>query len=164
MGDEREGVLLYELLLKAQAELEPELLFAARCGRADALLSLARRSRESTEAALSEYHALADAAKDAVFWKTQALYKAAKAREEYAPDEALASLRELSVFGGGGKSGEDFWIFRAGFDAARILEKRKAWKEAIGVYESMARRKGGRAPEAAARARQLRLENFLWND
>jgi tetratricopeptide (TPR) repeat protein len=164
MGEEREGVLLYDLLLKASAELDPELAFAARCGRADALLSLARRSRESTDAALGEYRALAVVAQDALFWKTQALYKAAKAREETAPDEALSSLRELITFPDNGKKGEDFWVYRAGFDAARILEKRKEWGEAVGVYESLERRKGSGANEAAARARQLRLENFLWND
>jgi tetratricopeptide (TPR) repeat protein len=162
MGDEREGILLYELILKSFLELDPELHFAARCGRADALFSLARRSRGSAEEAFKEYRVLAEVAKAAPAWRSQALYKAAKVLEETAPAESLAALRELAATPGAAGAPGELWVFRAGFDAARILEKNKQWEEAVALYEKMARRSGSRAQEAAARARQLRLEHFLW--
>jgi len=61
-------------------------------------------------------------------------------------------------------SEDDFWFYKAGFDAARLLEEDKAWKEAIAVYERLAQCGGTRAEEARAKANRLRLENFLWED
>ena len=164
LGDEREGILLYELILKSAPEMEPALLFAARCGRADALLSLARRSRSPAVDAVAEYRSLAVAAKDVPLWRNQALYKAAKAEEEVSPAAALQNLRDLVDSPASVRGEDEFWIFRAGFDAARILEAQKQWTEAVRIYEKLSRRKGPRAQEAATRAHQLRLENFLWKE
>lgn len=164
MGDEREGILLYDLILKAGPEVDSGLRFASRCGRADGLLSLARRSRTRPDEAFAEYRTLAEDAKAVPFWRTQALYKAAKAREENAPEEALSGLMEVLACAGPDPGEEDFWIFRSGFDAARMMETRKQWTQAVGIYERLAQRKGARSREAASRAHQLRLEHFLWKE
>lgn len=164
MGDEREGVVLYEIILKAGLTVERDLLFGAHCGRADALLSLARRSRTDFEEAIAAYRTLAEVAKDAPRWRNQAIYKAAKALEESSPDEAEEALRSL-VFGKDFKRDtEDFWIFRAGFDLARILEGRSRWKEAVAVYESLSSLGGSRGRDALLKANQLRLGHFLWKE
>jgi len=56
-----------------------------------------------------------------------------------------------------------FWYYKAGFDAARMLEAQEQWKAEIGVYEKMAKSQGPRAEEAKKRAEQLRLEHFIWD-
>ena len=59
---------------------------------------------------------------------------------------------------------ELFWFYKAGFAAALILESRKEWPEAIRVYGLMAAMEGPRALEAKNRIKQIRLENFIWDD
>ena len=58
---------------------------------------------------------------------------------------------------------EYFWFYKAGFDAGRLLESQKLWKEAIAVYEKIGSIEGPRAEEARARVSRLRLENFIWD-
>jgi tetratricopeptide (TPR) repeat protein len=56
-----------------------------------------------------------------------------------------------------------FLVHKAGFDAGRLLESQKLWKEAIAVYEKIGSIEGPRAEEARARVSRLRLENFIWD-
>ena len=59
---------------------------------------------------------------------------------------------------------EFFWYDKSGFQAAQILEKQKAWKEAIAIYNDLAQLNGPRAEEAKTRANQLRLKYLIWDD
>ena len=59
---------------------------------------------------------------------------------------------------------EYFWYYKAGFDAGRLLESQKLWKEAIAVYEKIGSVDGPRAEEARERVNRLRLENFIWDN
>jgi len=56
---------------------------------------------------------------------------------------------------------EYFWLYKAGFDAARLLEQQEEWRSAVGIYEKMADFSGPRSSAARARAKQLRLEHYL---
>jgi hypothetical protein len=56
------------------------------------------------------------------------------------------------------------WYYRAGFDAADILEKKRSWTSAASVYEKLASDTGPKAQEAKSRLERLRLEHFLWSD
>ena len=50
------------------------------------------------------------------------------------------------------------------FEAARLLESRKQWSDAVTLYNEIALEGGPRASEAKARIAKLRLENFLWEN
>ncbi|MCS7009549.1 MAG: soluble NSF attachment family protein, partial [Chthoniobacterales bacterium] len=50
----------------------------------------------------------------------------------------------------------------AAFEAARLLEKRQNWKDAVAVYEEIARQQGPRSLEAKNRAVRILLENEIW--
>src|SRR4029434_11088537 len=57
---------------------------------------------------------------------------------------------------------EFFWFYKAGFNAAHLLEATHDWKSAVAVYRKLAAVGGTRSDEARARLTQLRLEHFLW--
>ncbi|MEI6713632.1 MAG: tetratricopeptide repeat protein [Verrucomicrobiota bacterium] len=163
IGEEADGVVLFDLILAPQSDALQELKLSARCGKADALLALARRSGGSLEDALVEYKRLFEDSGVTAYWRNQALYKTGKAKEGRQDlDGALEAFYRVLELPGSVEAGEFFWLFKSGFDATRILEGRRLWKDAIGLYERLGRIGGPRSEEAKARARQLRLEHFLW--
>lgn len=163
LGEEEEGIVLFDLILKASAGVEEEMKLSARCGKADAMLSLAKRTGGSLDGAVSEYVSLAQSSAAPAVWRNQALYKAGKAREAAQPLEALKMFYSVLDAKDSAEAGEYFWLYKAGFDAARILEGQSAWRDAIALYERLAKIGGGRGEEAKNRATQLRLERFIWD-
>ena len=162
LEQESEGVVLFDLILKAPSGVDQDLRFAALCGKADALLAVAKREALPVEQAVSQYQLLAKEADAFPHWRNQALYKTAKALEASRPLESLEAFVQLLDSPGSMDAGEYFWVFKAGFDAARFLERQAAWRDAVNIYERMAKMPAPRAQEAGARARQIRLERFLW--
>ena len=163
LGEEEEGIVLFDLILKAPAGVDPEMKLSARCGKADAMLSMAKRTGGSLAGAIAEYEVLAQSEGVPAVWRNQALYKAGKAREASQPMEALKVFYGVLEAPGSLEAGEYFWLNKAGFDAARILEAQGAWRDAIVLYERLSRFGGGRSEEASNRAHQLRLERFIWD-
>ena len=163
IGDEAEGVVLFDVILKAGQNVALDLRLAAQCGKADALLALLKRAAASKEDVIREYQVLADLPDATPVWRNQALYKIAKVLEPSDTNGALEAFEKVLQAPGTVEAGEFFWAFKAGFDAARLRENQSAWREAINVYEKLAKLPGSRAGEARARAQQLRLEHFLWD-
>ena len=58
---------------------------------------------------------------------------------------------------------EFFWFYKAGFNAARLLEEEAKWQPAAAIYEKLAFAGGARSEEAKARLNRIRLEHFLWD-
>ena len=58
---------------------------------------------------------------------------------------------------------EFFWYYKAGFNAARLLEDDSKWQPAAVVYQKLASAGGARSDEAKSRLSRLRLEHFLWD-
>lgn len=163
LGDEKEAVVLYDLILAGGAGVSAELRFSARCGKADALLALARRSGDGVEEAVGEFRGLAAEEGVPAHWRNQALYKIGKAWEGAKnPEQALEAFYKVLEMPGSAEAGEFFWVFKAGFDASRLLEGRGQWRDAVALYERLGGMGGPRSGEALARARQIRLERFLW--
>ncbi len=59
---------------------------------------------------------------------------------------------------------ELFWFYKAGFNAARLLEDDAKWESAAAIYEKLVAAGGLRSEEAKSRLSRLRLEHFLWQD
>ncbi|MFN2509711.1 MAG: hypothetical protein ABR589_13190, partial [Chthoniobacterales bacterium] len=79
------------------------------------------------------------------------------------PTEALATFYQIvEDESRPGRQREFFWFYKAGFNAARLLEEDSKWQPAAAVYEKLAFAGGGRSEEAKSRLNQLRLEHFLW--
>jgi len=161
VGKEREAIALYDIILAAQPPPAVALRAAAICGKADNLLALGAKDPVQVDAAIAVYDELAEPDVPPL-WRNQALYKKAKALEQQGrTDEALATHYDV-LNGAAPADREFFWFYKAGFDAARILEAQEDWRSAIGIYEKMVAIKGPRTAEAQDRIRTLRLEKFVW--
>ncbi|GAB4165893.1 MAG: hypothetical protein Fur0032_03010 [Terrimicrobiaceae bacterium] len=97
-------------------------------------------------------------------WRNQALCKIASAEAALGHmDASLATYAEAFSKPTEGEP-EYFWYYKAGFEAARLLEENGRHQEAIAVYKKLASDDGPRAQEARDRINRLRLENLLWED
>ncbi|MEK0446764.1 MAG: outer membrane protein assembly factor BamD [Verrucomicrobiota bacterium] len=163
LGEEEKGIVLFDTILEAQEGVSTELRLSAQCGKGDALLALARRAGGSVEEALKAYRVLAEGPAVPPHWRNQAMYKIAKVREGISLTEALGDFYRVLDAPGSVEGGEFFWLFKAGFDAGRILEGMGKWRDAVALYDRLERLGGPRSEEAKGRARQLRLEHFLWD-
>jgi tetratricopeptide (TPR) repeat protein len=162
IGEDADGAELFERIINSTEAIDVELRLAARCGRADALLSLAKRGVVPLGEVLAEYEALAAQSEVTPVWRNQALHKRAKALEATQQQQALEGFYRVLEAPDSVEAGEFFWLFKAGFDAARILEGRQAWRDCVALYERLGRLGGPRSQEAKNRAFQIRLERFLW--
>jgi outer membrane protein assembly factor BamD (BamD/ComL family) len=164
LGKELEAVALYDLILEAKPAPEPDLRASALLGKGEALAALGRKAPAQLEAALAAYTTLAFDETAAFAARQQALYHRAQVLEQLdRKSEALATLHELLERNAATAQREWIWYYKAGFDAARQHEQAARWPDAIALYEKIARLDGPRAGEARDRARQLRVEHFVWD-
>jgi hypothetical protein len=99
-------------------------------------------------------------------WRNQAEFKKGKALEK-SNDKPAALTTYYGVIEAGARPDvqhEFFWFYKAGFNAAHLLEEANDWKSAVAVYRKLAAVGGTRSDEAKARLTQLRLEHFLWDE
>ncbi|OYV06894.1 MAG: hypothetical protein CFE26_03835 [Verrucomicrobiales bacterium VVV1] len=78
--------------------------------------------------------------------------------------EALESYYIVLQSGSSQPLGEWEWFERCGIRALALLEKAGRWEAAISTASKIASFNGPRAEEAAARAKQLRLEHMIWEE
>jgi TolA-binding protein len=153
-------VLLDDLLAQNLPEgIRSEALEA----KGESQFSLGAKDPAQYEAAIKTFDSLAGSETSSQQWRQSALYRKAKCLEQLGKiDEALATFYDVLSFSG--DTSDALWFFRAGFDAAEILEARRAWSSAAAIYEKLAANPGPRSDEAKNRLEQLRLEHFLWPD
>lgn len=142
--------------------LDGQIRSAARMKRADVLFSEGIEQPEKFTRAAEEWEALADASEEASI-RNEALTKAAIAHERLGDADAALSRYYRVIDQPPTDEPEYFWYYKAGFDAARLLESQGLWEQAMRVYKKISDRGGPRAAEAEARVKRLRLENFIWD-
>ena len=158
---EKEAIVLLDDLLTQNIpqEIRCETLEA----KGEAQFSLGAKDKSQYEAAIKTFDSLAGAETNTLEWRQSALYRKAKCFAQLGKtDDALAALYD--VLNSGGNQSDEFWFFRAGFDAAELLETRRAWSSAAAVYEKLTAIPSPRSEEAKNRLERLRLEHFLWPD
>jgi outer membrane protein assembly factor BamD (BamD/ComL family) len=157
-----DALTLYEEVLRGDAKA-PEKR-EALCARGDILYEMGTADPENYRRAIDSYEQLAAEADAPAHWRNQALFKKGTCLEKLnQPGEALATFyRIVEDEARPGKQREFFWYYKAGFNAARLLEQQEQWKPAAAVYEKLAFAGGGRSEEAKSRLNRLRLEHFLW--
>ena len=158
---ESEAIVILDDLLHQQpdAGLRAEALE----NKGDAEFSLGAKDPAKYDEAMKTYQLLADDDQISSATREAALYKIGRCYQELGhPDEALTSFYNVLNLPGTDKSA--LWYYRAGFDAADILEKKRSWTSAASVYEKLASNTGPKAQEAKTRLERLRLEHFLWSE
>jgi outer membrane protein assembly factor BamD (BamD/ComL family) len=163
-GKESEAVILYNDILSGKPD--DELRFSALCGKGDNLFAMGNGEPKFFDEAIAAFQELSEQPNVSAHWRNEALYKKGKCLEKLGKNaEALGTFYDvLRLQGEPGAGPEHFWYYKAGFDAARLLETQQQWKSAIGIYQKMANAPGPRAQEAKTRATQMRLEHFIWED
>lgn len=161
LGKLSDAQLLYDEVLKGDAR--PAEKREALCGKADLLAEEASRDPTKIGLAIDAYDQLAQESANQPSWRNQALFKKGVCQEKETPDAALATFYRVLEFNPQpDRAPEFFWFYKAGFNAARLLEAQEKWQSAAAIYDRLAGVAGPRSEEAKARLAQLRLEHFLW--
>jgi tetratricopeptide (TPR) repeat protein len=164
VGKPADASLLYDEVLKGDARA-PEKR-EALCGKADVSYELAANDPAKYRSAIELFDQLAAEPGVPAHWRNQALFKKGKCLEKLSdPAGALATYYHvIEETARPDLPQEFFWFFKAGFDAARLLETDQKWEPALVIYRKLAAAGGARSDEAKARLTQLRLEHFVWDE
>lgn len=162
LGKPQNALLLYDEVAKSDAR--PSEKREALCGKGDIYFELGSTDAKNYQLAAAAYDELAREAPDAGHWRNQALFKKAMCLEKTADRAAALSIFYdiLEKQSRADRAPELFWLYKAGFDAARLLEEEQKWTSAAAVYKQLVAVAGPRSEEASARLNRLRLEHFLW--
>lgn len=164
LGKARDALVLYDEVLKSSSR--PVEKREALCGKGDVYAELASEDPKNYDQAIEAYTQLANDAHEPGHWRNQALFKKGVAQEKKADrDAALTTFYDvLQTASRPDRPPEFFWFYKAGFNAARLLEESSKWESAAAVYEKLVAAAGPRSEEAKARLNRLRLEHFLWQE
>jgi hypothetical protein len=162
LGKPQDAATLYEEVLRGEAK--PEEKREALCGKADILYESGTTERENYRRAIEIYDQLAAQKNTPPHWRNQALFKKGICLEKLDEREnALAIFYKIiEEESRPDRQREFFWYYKAGFNAARLLEDASKWQPAAVVYQKLASAGGARSDEAKSRLSRLRLEHFLW--
>lgn len=163
LGKPQDALLLYDEVLKENAR--PGEKREALCGKGDIYFEMGAVDKENYRRAIQVYDQLVADEQAPPHWRNQALFKKGVCEEKLGEQgAALATFyRVLEDKGRPDRPREFLWFYKAGFNAARLLEEQSKWSSAASIYEKLAAVSGTRSDEAKARLTQLRLEHFLWD-
>jgi tetratricopeptide (TPR) repeat protein len=172
LGKSQDALILYDSVLAATAsrplnDADLEARCAAFAGRGEALFAQAASDPKLYKDAAEAFAQLAQVPGVALHWRRQALTQQGRALENAgdtpaalaAYDDALnASAADLS------SDPEWTWFYRAGTQAARLLESQSQWTAAIAIYKKLAAADGPLKSEFETLLNRRRLEHFIWEE
>src|SRR5438034_3355236 len=164
LGKPKDALALYDEVLKSDAGLAEKR--EALCGKGDIFFEMGTTDPNNYQRAIEFYDQLASDKDEPIHWLNQALFKEGLCLEKKSERaNALATFYKiLEEEARPDRRRELFWYYKAGFNAARLLEEDSTWESAAAIYEKLAAAEGSRSEEAKARLTNLRLEHFLWTD
>jgi outer membrane protein assembly factor BamD (BamD/ComL family) len=164
LGKPKDALALYDEVLKGDAG--PSEKREALCGKGDIFFEMGGSDSNNYQRAIEIYDQLASDKNAPIHWCNQALFKKGLCLEKKSDRTgALATFyKVLEDEARPDRRREVFWYYKAGFNAARLLEDDSKWESAAAIYERLAAAGGSRSEEAKARLNHLRLEHFLWTD
>ncbi len=164
LGKPQDALPLYEDVLKNNGK--PSDKREALCGKADIFFESGTGQTENYQRAIDLYDQLASDPQAPAHWRNQALFKKGVCLEKMnrRPDALATFYKVIEDEARPDRAHEFFWFYKAGFNAARLLEDDAKWQPAAVIYQKLAAVGGARSEEAKARLARLRLEHFLWNE
>ncbi len=164
LGKPKDALALYDEVLKSDGDAHEKR--EALCGKGDIFFEAGATDPTSYERAIEAYDQLAADKEGSTHWRNQALFKKGLCLEKKG-DRAGALATFYEILEGESHTGERrelFWYYKAGFNAARLLEEDSKWESAVAIYGKLVAAGGSRSEEAKARLKNIRLEHFLWTD
>ena len=164
LGKPNDALTLYDEVLKSNAGASEKR--EALCGEGDIFFEAGAADPTNYRRAIEVYEQLAADKEGSIHWRNQALFKKGLCLEKKGDRAgALATFYEiLEDESRPGERRELFWYYKAGFNAARLLEEDSKWESAVAIYDKLVAAGGNRSEEAKARLNNIRLEHFLWTD
>jgi len=164
LGKPKDALALYDEVLKSDAGASEKR--EALCGKGDIFFEAGATDPSSYQRAIEAYDQLAADKDGSIHWRNQALFKKGLCLEKKGDRAgALATFYKiLQDESPPGERRELFWYYKAGFNAARLLEEDSKWESAVAIYDKLVAAGGSRSEEAKARLNNIRLEHFLWTD
>src|SRR6059036_908099 len=164
LGKPKDALALYDEVLKSDAG-SPEKR-EAMCGKGDIFFEAGTTDSSNYQRAIDIYDQLASDKDEPIHWRNQAFFKKGLCLEKKSerPTALATFYKILEEDARPDRRRELFWYYKAGFNAARLLEEDSKWESAAAIYEKLTAAGGSRSEEAKARLTNLRLEHFLWTD
>ena len=141
-----------------------EIRAAALMAKGDTLHQIGARDQAKERDAVKTWQALAADPSMSLRWRNQALCKSGLILEKLGEGDAALAAYYEAFKNPRTDEPDQLWHDKAAFDAARLLESRRQWNDAVAIYGQILAEGGPRAEEAKARLSKLRLENFLWEN
>ena len=175
----RDAIILYDGILaatsgKTLADADLESRCAALCGRGKTLLAMAGATgggeKEYREAVRTFDQLAADTPGASLLWRRQALTLKGHALEKLGDVDAALAAYDDALNAADPPSGNEpnapewTWFYRAGSDAARLLEARSQWAPAIAIYRKLAAADGLMKSEFENLLKRRQLEHFIWEE
>ncbi len=160
----QDALLLYEEVLKSEAK--PSDKREALCGKGDIYFEMGSEDPTKLDRAVESYDQLMKESSQPGHWRNQALFKKGVCLEKKGDRDGALTIfyQVMEEQARPDHPPEFFWFYKAGFNAARLLEDAAKWESAANVYEKLVAAGGTRSEEAQARLNRLRLEHFLWGN
>src|SRR5207237_1548686 len=145
LGKPQDAISLYDEVLKGNAR--PAEKREALCGKGDIFFEMG--GSENYRRAIEAYDQLASDKNEPSHWRNQALFKKALCLEKKndragALETFYKILEDPAIAGRPAEQRELFWYYKAGFNAARLLEEDSKWESAAAIYERLAAASGNR--------------------
>ena len=164
LGKAKDALALYDEVLKSDAPVSEKR--EALCGKGDVFSEAGATDPNNYERAIEAYDQLASDKDAPIDWRNQAFFKKGLCLEKKG-DRASALATFYKIVDDEARPDQHrelFWYYKAGFNAARLLEEDSKWESAAAIYDKLVAAGGSRSEEAKARVNNLRLEHFLWTD
>ncbi len=173
----RDAIILYQGVLdatsgKTLSDADLESRCAALCGRGKTLLSMAGTAGGGAaeyREAVAAFDQLASGTPGAsLLWRRQALTLKGQALEKLGDTDAALAAYDDALNAADPPSGNEpnapewTWFYRAGSEAARLLEARSQWAPAIAIYKKLAAADGLMKNEFENLLKRRQLEHFIW--
>lgn len=159
---------LFDVMLKAQPPLPPNLKHTVLCLRGETLMAIAGDDAAKITEAAGDFDQVITSSDSSLHWRQQALVRKGACLENLKDDaaalEAYTEAMQLTQLNLSTSETDYHWFFRAGGKAMRLLESKKNWEAAVAIAQKMAEATGPQADAARDRASRLTTEHFLWQD
>jgi tetratricopeptide (TPR) repeat protein len=165
----QEALAIYGKILSARGSPDApgpdaELRAATMMAMADTQHQLGAQDPAQDHEAIKTWQQLAADPAMPLRWRNQALCKSGLILEKLGEEDAALAAYYQAFKNPRTTEPEQLWHDKAAFEAARLLERRKQWSDAVTLFGQIVSEGGARASEAKARIAKLRLENFLWEN
>ena len=174
LGKAQDALTLYDGVLTATADrplnaAELESRCAALSGRGETLFAQASEQPSLYSEAAKTFQQLAQTPGASLLWRRQALTQQGGALEKLGDSAAALAAYDDAMNAAAPPSAaapepEWVWFYRAGQNAARLLEAQSQWSAAIAIYKKLAASDGPLKSEFENTLTRLRLEHFIWEE